>query len=90
MKTKNLVIFIFILISLVLYPAKSYGSNKNRVSREKFKVLKRKKIKKYNSNKFLRDLEIIEKGLAKDLYNGLGYLINGKNHKKIKKLKQKI
>ena len=89
MKTKNLVIFIFILISLVLYPAKSYGSNKNRVSREKFKVLKRKKIK-YNSNKFLRDLEIIEKGLAKDLYNGLGYLINGKNHKKIKKLKQKI
>lgn len=81
MKTKNLVIFIFILISLVLYPSKRYGSNKKRAHRGKFKVIKRKNIKQ-NSNKFLRDLEIIEKGLAKDLYNGLGYLINGKNHKK--------
>ena len=90
MKTRNLVILIFMLISLALYPAKRYESNKKRVSREKFKVIKRKKIKKYNNNKFLRDLEIIEKRLAKDLYNGLGYLINGKNHKKIKKLKQKI
>lgn len=89
MKTRNLVILIFMLISLALYPAKRYESNKKRVSREKFKVIKRKNIK-YNSNKFLRDLEIIEKRLAKDLYNGLGYLINGKNHKKIKKLKQKI
>ena len=81
MRTRNLIILIFIIISVGLYPAKSYGSNKNRVSRGKFKVVKRKNIK-YNSNKFLRDLEIIEKGLAKDLYNGLGYLINGKNHKK--------
>ena len=87
MRTRNLVILIFMLISLGLYPAKRYRTNKNRVSREKFIVIKRKNIK-YNSNKFLRDLEIIEKGLAKDLYNGLGYLINGKNHKKIKKLKK--
>lgn len=83
MKIRNLVILIFVVISLGLYPAKRYRTNKNRVSREKFIVIKRKNIK-YNSNKFLRDLEIIEKGLAKDLYNGLGYLINGKNHKKIK------
>lgn len=89
MRTRNLIILIFMVISLVLYPAKRYGSNKKRAHRGKFKVVKRKNIK-YNSNKFLRDLEIIEKGLAKDLYNGLGYLINGKNHKKIKKLKQKI
>lgn len=88
MKTRNLVILIFVVISLGLYPAKRYRTNKNRVSREKFIVIKRKKIKKYNNNKFLRDLEIIEKGLAKDVYNGLGYLINGKNHKKIKKLKK--
>ena len=87
MKIRNLVILIFVVISLGLYPAKRYRTNKNRVSREKFIVIKRKNIK-YNSNKFLRDLEIIEKGLAKDLYNGLGYLINGKNHKKIKKLKK--
>ena len=89
MKTRNLVILFFMFISLGLYPAKRYKTNKKRVSREKFKVIKRKKMK-YKSNKFLRDLKIIEKGLAKDIYNGLDYLINGKNHKKIKKLKQKI
>lgn len=82
MKIRNLVILIFVVISLGLYPAKRYRTNKNRVSRGNI-VIRRRKIK-YNSNKFLTDLEIIEKGLAKDIYNGLGYLINGKNHKKIK------
>lgn len=81
MKTRNIVILFFMVISLALYPAKRYRSNKKRAYRGKFKTIKRKNIKQ-NSNKFLRDLEIIEKGLAKDLYNGLGYLINGKNHKK--------
>lgn len=83
MKIRNLVILMSMIISLGLYPAKRCRTNKN-VSRGKSKLIKRKKIKKYNNNKFLRDLEIIEKGLAKDVYNGLGYLINGKNHKKIK------
>ena len=82
MKIRNLVILIFVVISLGLYPAKRYRTNKNRVSRGNI-VIRRRKIK-YKSNKFLTDLEIIEKGLAKDIYNGLGYLINGKNHKKIK------
>lgn len=85
MKIRNFVILIFMIISLGLYPAKKYRTNKHRVSRKKFIVIKRKKI--HNNNKFLRDLAIIEKGIARDIYNGLGYLINGKNHKKIKKFK---
>ena len=85
MKIRNLVILMSMIISLGLYPAKKYRTNKHRVSRKKFIVIKRKKI--HNNNKFLRDLAIIEKGIARDIYNGLGYLINGKNHKKIKKFK---
>ena len=86
MKTRNLIIVVFMLISLGLYPAKKYRTNKIRMSKGKIKVIKRKK-RKHNNNKFLRDLAIIEKGIARDIYNGLGYLINGKNHKKIKKFK---
>ena len=86
MKTRNLVILIFMVISLALYPAKRYRSNKKRVSRGQVIVIRRREIK-YNSNKFLRDLEIIEKGLANDVYNGLNHLINGKKHKKVRKLK---
>lgn len=86
MKIRNLVILMSMIISLGLYPAKRYRSNKKRVSRKKFLVIKGKK-RKYNRNKFMRDLIIVEKGIAKDVYNGLGYLINGKNHKKIKKFK---
>ena len=85
MKIKNLIILMFMIISLGLYPAKRYRTNKHRVSKKKILVIKRKKI--HNSNKFMRDLIIVEKGIAKDIYNGLGYLINGKKHKKIKKFK---
>lgn len=85
MKIRNLIILMFMIISLGLYPAKKNRTNKKRVSKKNFLVIKRKKI--HNSNKFLRDLAIIEKGIARDIYNGLGYLINGKNHKKIKKFK---
>lgn len=83
MKVRNLMILIFMGISLGLYPAKRCRTNKN-VSRGKSKLIKRKKIKKYNNNKFLRDLQIIEKGLSRDIYKALDHLINGKKHKKIK------
>lgn len=83
MKVRNLMILIFMGISLGLYPAKRCRTNKKRVSRAQVIVIRRRKIK-YNSNKFLRDLEIIEKGLAKDIYKALDHLINGKKHKKIK------
>lgn len=85
MKTRNLVILIFVFISLALYPAKRYRSNKKRVSRGNI-LIKRSKIK-YNTNKFINDLKIIEKGLTKDIYNVLDHLINGKKHKKVRKLK---
>lgn len=86
MKTRNLVILIFMVISLGLYPAKIYRTNKNRVTRGKSKLIKRKMIK-HNSNKFIKDLQIIERGLTKDIYKSLDYLINGKKHKKVRKLK---
>jgi len=86
MKIKNVVILIFMVISLGLFPAKIYRSNKNRVSKGKSKLIKRKKIK-YTENEFMKDLVILEKGLGNEIYNGLGYMFNGKNHKKIKKFK---
>lgn len=89
MKTRNLVILIFMLISLGLYPAKRYRSNKKRVSRGQVIVIRRRKIK-YNSNKFLRDLEIIEKGLAKDIYNGLDHIINEKNIRRLESLNKEL
>lgn len=81
MKVRNLMILIFMGISLGLYPAKRCRTNKN-VSRGKSKLIKRKKIK-HNSN-IIRDLQIIEKGLSRDIYKALDHLINGKKHKKIK------
>ena len=86
MKIKNIVILIFMVISLGLFPAKIHRSNKNRVSKGKSKLIKRKKIK-YTENEFMKDLVILEKGLGNEIYNGLGYMFNGKNHKKIKKFK---
>lgn len=86
MKIKKIVILIFMVISLGLFPAKRYRSNKNRVSKGKSKLIKRKKIK-YTENEFMKDLVILEKGLGNEIYNGLGYMFNGKNHKKIKKFK---
>jgi hypothetical protein len=56
------------------------------VSKGKSKFIKRKKIK-YTENEFMKDLVILEKGLGNEIYNGLGYMFNGKNHKKIKKFK---
>ena len=82
MKVRNLMILIFMVISMGLYPAKRCRTNKN-VSRGKSKLIKRKK-RKHNSNKFIRDLQIIEKGLSRDIYKALDHLINGKKHKKIK------
>ena len=81
MKIRNLVILMSMIISLGLYPAKRCRTNKN-VSRGKSKLIKRKKIK-HNSN-IIRDLQIIEKGLSRDIYKALDHLINGKKHKKIK------
>lgn len=56
------------------------------MSKGKSKLIKRKKIK-YTENEFMKDLVILEKGLGNEIYNGLGYMFNGKNHKKIKKFK---
>lgn len=56
------------------------------MSKGKSKFIKRKKIK-YTENEFMKDLVILEKGLGNEIYNGLGYMFNGKNHKKIKKFK---
>lgn len=70
---------------IYLYPAERYRINKNRVSIGNM-IIKRRKIK-YNTNKFINDLKIIERGLTKDIYNSLDHLINGKNHNKVRKLK---
>ena len=40
MKIKNVVILIFMVISLGLFPAKIYRSNKNRVSKGKSHIIK--------------------------------------------------
>lgn len=86
MKRTNFVIVVFMLISLALYPAKRYETNKKRVSRGNLRLRKRKKVK-YTTNEFMKDLVIVEKGLGNEIYNGLGYMVNGKKHKKIKKFK---
>ena len=89
MKTRNLLILIFMVISWGLYPAKRYRTNKNRVTRGKSKLIQRKMIK-HNSNKFIKDLQIIERGLTKDIYKSLDYLINGKNIRRLESLNKEL
>ena len=84
MKIKNIVILMFMIMTVGLFPAKN--NNRSRVSRRNLRWRKREKIK-YTENEFMKDLVILEKGLGNEIYNGLGYMFNGKNHKKIKKFK---
>lgn len=85
MKIKNIVILMFMIITVGLFPVKNHNSP--RVHRRNLRRRKREKVNKYTENEFMKDLVILEKGLGNEIYNGLGYMFNGKNHKKIKKFK---
>ena len=84
MKIKNIVILMFMIITVGLFPAKN--NNRSRVPRRNLRWRKREKVK-YTENELMKDRVILEKGLGNEIYNGLGYMFNGKNHKKIKKFK---
>ncbi len=84
MKIKNIVILMFMIITVGLFPVKKH--NRHRMPRRNLRWRKREKIK-YTENELMKDLVILEKGLGNEIYNGLGYMFNGKNHKKIKKFK---
>ena len=76
MKIKNIVILMFMITTLGLFPAKNYNSP--RVQRRNLRRRKREKVNKYTENELMKDLVILEKGLGNEIYNGLGYMFNGK------------
>lgn len=84
MKIKNIVILIFMVISLGLFPAKNHNRG---VPRGNLRWRKKDKIKKYTRKEFVRDITIIDRGIRREIYN-LRCIIRGQNYKNYKKHKK--
>lgn len=84
MKIKNIVILIFMVISLGLFPAKNHNRH---IIVSKGNLRWRKRVKKYTRKEFVRDITIIDRGIRREIYN-LRCIIRGQNHKNYKKHKK--
>ena len=85
MKIKNIVILMFMIITVGLFPAKKHNSP--RVYKRNIGWRKREKVKKYTRKEFIRDITIIDRGIRREIYN-LRCIIRGQNHKNYKKHKK--
>ena len=85
MKIKNIVILMFMIITVGLFPAKN--NNRHRVSKRNLRWRKSEKVKKYTRKEFVRDITIIDSGIRREVYN-LRCIIMGQNYKNYKKHKK--